>query len=89
MFARFVDRTTQATAQSVLNMGDLSRFPIRMPAPQQIDVVLDLLNRRDPSYVIEEMTAQIELLRERKRSLITAAVTGEFDVTTASGRGVA
>lgn len=35
-----------------------------------------------------EMTAQITLLEERKRSLITAAVTGEFDVTTASGRGV-
>lgn len=36
-----------------------------------------------------EMSAQIELLKEKKRSLITAAVTGEFDVTTASGRGVA
>lgn len=33
--------------------------------------------------------AQIRLLQERKRALITAAVTGEFDVTTASGRGVA
>lgn len=29
---------------------------------------------------------QIELLRERGRSLITAAVTGQFDVSTASGR---
>lgn len=35
-----------------------------------------------------EMTAQIDLLQQRKRSLITAAVTGEFDVTTASGRGI-
>lgn len=37
---------------------------------------------------VAEMTAQVGLLEERKRSLITAAVTGEFDVTTASGRGV-
>jgi type I restriction enzyme S subunit len=34
------------------------------------------------------MRQQIDLLAQRKRSLITAAVTGEFDVTTASGRGV-
>lgn len=40
------------------------------------------------AQVIAEMTAQIALLEERKRSLITAAVTGGFDVTTASGRGV-
>lgn len=36
-----------------------------------------------------EVQLQTALLRERKRSLITAAVTGEFDVSTASGRGVA
>ncbi|WP_265442784.1 hypothetical protein [Flexivirga meconopsidis] len=36
-----------------------------------------------------EMQAHIDLMQERKRSLTTAAVTGEFDVTTASGRGVA
>jgi len=28
------------------------------------------------------------LLQERKRALITAAVTGEFDLTTASGMSV-
>lgn len=32
--------------------------------------------------------SHVALLRERKGALITAAVTGEFDVTTASGRGV-
>jgi len=31
---------------------------------------------------------QLDLLEERRRSLITAAVTGQFDVTTASGRNV-
>ncbi|XRQ08590.1 restriction endonuclease subunit S [Actinomadura welshii] len=31
---------------------------------------------------------QIELLGERQQALITAAVTGQFDVSTASGRGV-
>jgi type I restriction enzyme S subunit len=32
------------------------------------------------------MAEQIKLLRQRKRSLISAAVSGEFDVITASGR---
>ncbi|MDQ1293945.1 MAG: type restriction enzyme subunit, partial [Actinomycetota bacterium] len=35
----------------------------------------------------DALQRQIELLGERKRALITAAVTGEFDVSTASGRG--
>jgi len=34
------------------------------------------------------ITGQVGLLRERRRALITAAVTGEIDVSTASGRGV-
>lgn len=36
----------------------------------------------------DEMRTQITLLKERKQSLITAAVTGEFDVSAASGCGV-
>lgn len=42
-----------------------------------LDARVDLLERRT------------KLLQERKGSLITAAVTGDFDVTAASGRGVA
>jgi type I restriction enzyme, S subunit len=34
------------------------------------------------------VTRQIELLKERRQALITAAVTGEFDVSAASGRGI-
>lgn len=42
---------------------------------KQIDNVLDGIERKE------------SLLAERRRALITAAVTGQFDVTTASGRG--
>lgn len=34
------------------------------------------------------MTKQVSLLTERRQALITAAVTGQFDVSTASGRNV-
>jgi type I restriction enzyme S subunit len=42
----------------------------------QIDALTDKLRR------------QQDLLAERRQALITAAVTGQFDVSTASGRGV-
>lgn len=35
-----------------------------------------------------ELERSVEMLTEYKQSLITAAVTGEFDVTSASGRGM-
>jgi Restriction endonuclease S subunits len=47
------------------------------------------VERRSTIELCDEMRSEIALLQERKRSLITAAVTGEFDVATASGRGVA
>jgi len=34
------------------------------------------------------LTRQVDLLNERRQALITAAVTGQIDVSTASGRGV-
>lgn len=64
------------------------RLPLRPVDDQrQIARRLDELAAQVDAAVVE-MSAQIDLLQERKRSLITAAVTGEFDVTTASGRGV-
>lgn len=65
---------------------------ISVPVPpidvqREIGRALDEASR-DVAEVRREMARQIDLLRERKRSLITAAVSGEFDVTTASGRGV-
>ena len=39
--------------------------------------------------LVQRLTMSLELLQERKRALITAAVTGEFDVSTASGRNTA
>lgn len=36
----------------------------------------------------QQLRGSIDLLNEYKRSLITAAVTGEFDVAAASGRGI-
>ncbi|GII22716.1 hypothetical protein Pme01_23130 [Planosporangium mesophilum] len=37
---------------------------------------------------IDACDRQLDLLAERRQALITAAVTGQIDVSTASGRGI-
>lgn len=70
------------TAQPTLNMGDLSQFTLRLEGAATV--------AKEAREVAEESARQsrllglsIELLNEYKRSLITAAVMGELDVTTA------
>jgi len=71
--------------------GGIRSVPIVVPpSDAQSEVVVEVDQaRRQIRDARAEMRAQVDLLQERKRSLITAAVTGEFDVSTASGRGLA
>jgi type I restriction enzyme, S subunit len=65
---------------------------LRIPVPPRStrEATLRELERDESAAQssINEMVAQVELLQERKRSLIAAALTDEFDVESASGRGV-
>jgi type I restriction enzyme S subunit len=76
--------------QPNLNQDILRLLRIPVPAPAEQTRLLVALKQHHETVerVGTEMAMQIALLQERKRSLITAAVTGEFDVTTASGWGV-
>ena len=88
-FRRFCDDVTRATAQAVLNMGDLTRFQVLAP-----DVLNDSARLLEAFSAVETWRHAAEdnsarllrVLEERKRALITACVTGEFDVATASDR---
>jgi len=81
----------QYFSESVGYWSQIRQGAIQLPAldgQRRVVRVLDEqagLNRGMRS----EIGTQLDLLQERKRALITAAVTGEFDVTTATGRGVA
>jgi type I restriction enzyme, S subunit len=81
--------TGAGTAQATLNMGDFRRF--RVPVPQDVLAlagrVRALLDWRKAAVAGVETSTS--LLQERKRSLITAAVTGGFEITTASSRHTA
>lgn len=67
---------------------NLGSEPIAIPdLPLQIEIAerVDTMSK-DMERSRELILRSIDLLQERKRSLITAAVTGQFDVSTASNR---
>ena len=82
--------TQTDTAQPTLNMGDLKNFPIHIPRQVPLSVLGDrIVAVADSTRAIQAvLTSSAQLLRERERSLITAAVTGEFDVSSASTRAL-
>lgn len=84
---------TQAVGSTManLNTGILMAMPLLLPhSDEQARIVAEAREVEAAHDEIERLIrSQALLLTERKRALIMAAVTGEFDVTTASGRGVA
>ena len=83
--------TSSDTAQPTLGMEDLSNFELSWPSSlsaqrnllQEVRTIQQHCNR-----LVGAFQTQSRLLSERRQALITAAVTGQFDVTTASGRNV-
>lgn len=71
------------TAQPTLNMGDLSQFTLKLENPTKIANAARAIAEVQSDQAAA-LVRSIDLLSEYKRSLITAAVTGELDVTTAS-----
>ena len=79
--------TASDTAQPTLNMGDLRNF--RVPLPNKpLPALADAVNEWQVTRgnLQHEILKQRHLIEERKRALITACVTGEFDVNAASDR---
>lgn len=84
-------RTSVGSTMENLNTSILLNMPLLIPPMEdqrlivaRCDKIADKVDR-----ACEHMRRSLVLLQERKQSLITAAVTGEFDVSTASARGVA
>ena len=61
-----------------------TRFPFPSPDDQLAIIARLSESRESIAQLINACELQIARLQEYKQSLITAAVTGEFDVTTAS-----
>ncbi len=88
--SRMRQMITGATVKGI-NIGDLRRIEVPTPASlcAQRELGREASRLRSQAFEVRSLCLDSNaLLDERKRSLITAAVTGEFDVTTASGRGI-
>ncbi|MFH9576315.1 restriction endonuclease subunit S [Streptomyces sp. NPDC017454] len=81
------NKTTNLASTSSSKIRDL-RIPLTDPNTQR-EMVKEVNTRLDSISDFEELISkQLRLLVERRQALITAAVTGQFDVTTASGRSL-
>jgi type I restriction enzyme S subunit len=86
-----LDVTGSDTAQPTLGMEDLSNFRLMWPSEpdDQTELALRVEGiQQTHAKLTEALEEQNALLAERRQALITAAVTGQFDVSTASGRGI-
>lgn len=86
-----VDQAQYGAAQGVINLGDVVSFPIPVPSvDEQSRRVLRLSEHLSQNEALVEAARRgVDLLEERKRALITAAVAGEFEVSTAGPRAAA
>jgi len=82
-------RVTGATIKGI-NIWDLKR--VQVPTPplaKQVRLAKSVEQHLEKHEALRSrVTRHRELLTERRQALITAAVTGQFDVSTASGRGI-
>ncbi len=78
------------TTNVTVFMPDLGAIRVPLPPIKTQQQAVDVVDRamRVHQGLTRRLTRQLDLLRERRQALITAAVTGEIDVSTASGRGV-
>ena len=83
--------TSSDTAQPTLGMEDLSNFELSWPSSATLlrDLVARVTTARQRRDELAGLLMkQSALLAQRRQALITAAVTGQFDVSSASGRGL-
>ncbi|MBB5153710.1 restriction endonuclease subunit S [Saccharopolyspora phatthalungensis] len=86
----YVSSVRYGAAQEQINVSHVVDFMIPVPSLVEQDSILKELGGH--SAAVSEMdgllSRQIALLAERRQDLITAAVTGQIEVATASGRGI-
>lgn len=90
-FRRRVAEYSVGTIQSHFNVGAMKQVPVPiLPVEEQLEVI-QVLDRKSDAVdgVVRKIDHQLDLLAERRQALITAAVTGQFDVTTARSGVVA
>ncbi|MEV7187824.1 restriction endonuclease subunit S [Kitasatospora sp. NPDC093102] len=83
-------RLAMGSTHKTIYVPDLQMLRIPLPPLEsQIGIVKAIHDQNSRiDALVDKVRRQVSLLAERRQALITAAVTGQFDVSTASGRGV-
>ena len=91
-YLRSVDRQVliSGATRPKITQDDLMHLPVPIPSRSIQSELVDLCERalNEYGHIRNSIERSISLLEERKRAVITAAVTGELDVTTARPIGV-
>ena len=77
-----MDDGVNVTAQPALSLGQLNNLPFLRPSKEEQQAIVDFIQQQEKSLssLILNAERMIELSRERKTALISAAVTGKIDV---------
>jgi type I restriction enzyme S subunit len=77
-----IEAVQYGAAQGVMNVGDATELRVRVPPADEQDEIVAALAELDrfAAQTRDRVHRQVELLIEHRQALITAAVTGEFEV---------
>lgn len=83
-------RLAMGSTHKTIYVPDLQMLRIPLPdIDEQREIVTQIRKQNElVDQLSDKVKRQLDLLAERRQALITAAVTGQIDVSTASGRGV-
>lgn len=83
-------RLAMGSTHKTIYVPDLQMLRIPLPDMSEQQKIVEAIRRQNTRLdaLTDKVRRQIDLFRERRKALITAAVTGQFDVSTASGRNV-
>ncbi|MZG18049.1 restriction endonuclease subunit S [Streptomyces sp. SID5914] len=83
-------RLAMGSTHKTIYVPDLQMLRIPLPLPDEQEKITQTIRRQNARLdkLGDRVRLQQELLGERRQAIITAAVTGQFDVSTASGRNV-
>lgn len=83
-------RLAMGSTHKTIYVPDLQMLRIPLPdTTEQREIVAQIREQNERiDRLTDKVRHQLDLLAERRQALITAAVTGQIDVSTASGRGI-
>ncbi|GAB3556218.1 restriction endonuclease subunit S [Spelaeicoccus albus] len=86
---QYFDSLTDGSTIRTIGMGDLRAFKIPLPSPEEQERIVYRAHHATSRIdtLIAKAEEHIALAKERRAALVTAAVTGQFDVRTARKAG--